>query len=198
MDALAALDRILRPIRNRIQLLVGRAVLRLVDDAVKVQVLQVAGLAGETHQDVERMQNYGFTSHAHPGQECITLSVGGSRDHSIVICVNDRMYRLKPLALGEVAIYDDLGQMVVLKRDRIKVYSPLNVEIRADNELRLSGKHVRIHADEIRDDDVHGYGERLTHSGGSNFTSESWHNGAVVTGIPDHGYSPPEIPRAWP
>ncbi|MBF0168803.1 MAG: phage baseplate assembly protein [Alphaproteobacteria bacterium] len=199
MSELSALSRILRPVTNRIQLMVGRALLKLVDDSGQVQRQQIALLEGELHALIERMQNYGFAFHPHPGQECITLSLGGSRDHTIVICVNDRLYRLKGLAEGEVAVYDDLDQVVYLMRDRIKMFSPMNIEIRAENELRLSGKNVRVHADEVLDWDVHGYGpQRLTWTGGASFTTESWTTGAIVTGIPDHGFSPPEIERPWP
>ncbi|OHD24777.1 MAG: hypothetical protein A2Y38_07775 [Spirochaetes bacterium GWB1_59_5] len=106
------------PLARRVRLMVGRAVLTLVDDSLKLQGLQVRLLDGELRSDVERMQEYGFTSHPHPGAEAAVVFVGGSRDHGLVIAVDDRRYRLKALAAGEVAFYDDQGQAVHLKRDK--------------------------------------------------------------------------------
>lgn len=106
------------PLARRVRLLVGRGILRLVNDGLKLQGVQVSLLADEVHDNVERFQEYGFTSHPHPGAEAIALSVGGSRDHAVVISIDDRRYRLKGLGAGEVALYDDQGQVIRLKRGK--------------------------------------------------------------------------------
>ncbi|WP_431477838.1 phage baseplate assembly protein domain-containing protein [Massilia eburnea] len=61
-------------------------------------------------------RNTGFTSVPKPGAEGVVVFVGGNRDHGLVIAVEDRRFRLKGLASGEVAIYDDQGQKVHLTR----------------------------------------------------------------------------------
>lgn len=105
MVGLKHIERLLWPLKRRILLLVGRAVLKLVDDSLKFQQVQVQGLRDETLDDVERFQNYGFTSHPHPEAEVLLLSMGGMRSHSVAIAVDDRRYRVKGLAEGEVALY---------------------------------------------------------------------------------------------
>ena len=121
----------LMQLARRMRLVVGRAVVRLVQDAAKLQELQIDMLAGETMDHVERWQQYGFTAHPHRGAEAITLSVGGQRAHTVAIAVDDRRYRLTGLAEGEVAIYDDLGNVIHLLRDRILVSGVDQVEVTA-------------------------------------------------------------------
>lgn len=114
---------------NRIRNMVARAVINLINDAQKMQVAQVDLLADETQDDVERYQNYGFTSVPFSGAEGVVLSVGGTRSHAILIAVDDRRYRLTGLPSGEVAVYDDRGQVVHLKRDGIEIRSPDEVVV---------------------------------------------------------------------
>jgi phage baseplate assembly protein V len=111
----------IRRLGNRLRLVVARAVLGLVNDAAKLQVVQVTLQDGVVRDQVERFQQYGHTSVPHPGAEGIALAVGASTDHMVVICVDDRRYRLKGMKGGEVAMYDDLGHKVYLTRDGIVI-----------------------------------------------------------------------------
>jgi phage baseplate assembly protein V len=120
----------IQPLRNRMALMISRAVVLLVNDGLKLQGLQVSLLADEVRDEVERFQSYGFTSHPHPGAEAIAASVAGSRDHVVVLAVDDRRYRLKGLQAGEVAIYTDEGDKIVIKRGGI-------VEVTAATKLRV-------------------------------------------------------------
>lgn len=124
------LQRALAPLRQRLALMVGRAVVLLVNDGLRMQGLQISLLEDETRDDVEHFQNYGFTSHPLPGAEAIALGVAGNRDHLVVLTVDDRRYRLKGLAAGEVAIYTDQGDKIVLKRGG-------TVEVTASTKVRL-------------------------------------------------------------
>ena len=65
--------------RNRIRLMVGRVLLSIVDDAKTIQTAQVQGLAGEVLEDVERIQQYGFTSVPLSGAEGVAVFLGGER-----------------------------------------------------------------------------------------------------------------------
>lgn len=121
MDLPVIIDRMLAPLRRRVRLMVARAVVSLVNDGGGLQLLQVKLLAGEVRDDVERLQNYGFTSVPLPGAEAVMVCVSGDRDHGLVVAVDDRRCRFKGLAPGEAAIYDDQGQSVHLTRDGIVV-----------------------------------------------------------------------------
>jgi phage gp45-like len=115
MDA-RALQRLFRPLQRRLQGLVARCVLALVDDTLARQGVQVTLGAGET-QGVERVQDYGFTSVPEAGAEGIALAVGGSAGHRVVIALDDRRYRKTGMAAGEVAVYHKSGSHVLLKAD---------------------------------------------------------------------------------
>ena len=105
----------------RVRGMVGRAVINLVNDATRLQALQVTMMADQVADDVERFQQYGVTSVPLPGAEGIALAVGGSTAHTVVISVDDRRYRLTGLQGGEVALYDDLGHKVHLTRNGIVI-----------------------------------------------------------------------------
>lgn len=135
-----ALQRVMRPLTQRIQLMIGRAVVGLVNDATKLQGLQITLLADEVRGDVERFQQYGFTSHPHPGAEAVAVSVAGSRDHVLVIAVDDRRYRLTGLAEGEVALYTDEGDRIVIRRGG-------TIEVQATTKVRLVAPLVECTGD---------------------------------------------------
>lgn len=119
-----ALRQLARDARQRAMMAVGRAVLTAVDDTKKAQSLQLTLLSSETAQNIERFQEYGYTSVPFAGAEAVMACVGGLRSHGIVVAVEDRRYRLKALANGEVALYDDQGQKVYLRRGGVLITTP--------------------------------------------------------------------------
>lgn len=129
----------LQTLGRRIKKLVARGTVKLINDALKFQELQIGLLAGETRSNVERIQQYGFTAHPLPGSEHLTLFLSGHRNHGITIAVDDRRYRVTGLVQGEVAIYDDQGQTIELKRDKILVTAPKVVVLSDDVHLGDEG-----------------------------------------------------------
>lgn len=112
---------------NFLKNLLSRATVKLVNAKTKLQTLQLGLLFGELKGDVEHFEPYGFTAHPNPGAEALAAFFGGDRSHGIVVTVADRRFRLKELKQGEVALYDDLGQKIVLTRDGIALTTPLNL-----------------------------------------------------------------------
>ncbi len=90
-------NRIVRRLRG----LVTRGVLAGVTDGAKMQSVQVTGASGEV-DEAEHWQRYGFTAAPHKGAEVLILNVGADASHPVVIAVDDRRYRVKGLADGEV------------------------------------------------------------------------------------------------
>lgn len=126
MDALQGM----RQLSSRIGNMIVRGVLRSVNAAGRMQVLQLGLLAGETKDRLEHMEPYGFTSHPKRGAEAVAVFLDGDRSHGVVLVVADRRYRLQGLAAGEMAIHDDLGQKVHLTRDGIVIDGaglPINI-----------------------------------------------------------------------
>ncbi|MGK3122919.1 phage baseplate assembly protein V [Candidatus Pantoea formicae] len=96
-----------------------RGRLTRINSALKIQQVQINGLAGEQLQDAELFQHFGFTSNPPAGTQCIMLPMGGQTSHSIIIATENENYRITALASGEVAIYSVDGAYVKIKRDRI-------------------------------------------------------------------------------
>lgn len=142
---------------RKLALMVARAVVRVVDDSRAWPALQLELLAEELRADVEYAQDYGFSSHPHPGAEAIAVSVAGSRDHVVAIKVGDRRYRLRGLAQGEVALYTDEGDRVVLKRGG-------TIEVVASTKVRLVSPLVEMTGD-LHVDGAVTVGESVTAQG---------------------------------
>jgi len=138
-----------RDAKRRVQMAIGRCVLSAIDDTTLAQTVQLQLLEGEVADTVERFQQYGFTSVPHSGAEGVMVSVGGLRSHGIVVAVEDRRYRLKGLAAGEVAIYDDQGQQVVLKRDQVLISSTNKIVVHSDAEIDFTGPKAVISTAEV-------------------------------------------------
>ena len=130
--------RALARVANRMRMLIARGIVRVVRDAAGIQIVQVSAMKGETRAELERFQQYGFTSVPLPGAEAVVLFVGGDRAHGFVLSIDDRRYRLQPLEDGEVALYTDEGDSIVLRRDsKIEVTSANEVTIAAATKIRI-------------------------------------------------------------
>lgn len=107
---------------SRIDNLVARAIVRLVGDSSTRQTAQVEVTKGELLDDVPRMQNYGLTGvPPATGADATVLFLGGDRNEPIIVAMENRQFRLVGLESGEVALYDDLGNVVKLGRDQVEV-----------------------------------------------------------------------------
>lgn len=145
----ALISRLTAPLKGRLQMMVSRIVVRMIDDGPGWQTLQLDAYAGETHDGVERVQNYGFSSHPRPGAEGVMVCVGGLRSHGLVIAVGDRRYRLKGLEEGEVALHDDQDQMVKLARAGIEITTPLKVDVTAPEVRVTAATKVVVECPEV-------------------------------------------------
>lgn len=143
---LSDIIRLLQPIRNRIMLMIARGVLKVTNDKGGLQASQITLLEDETRGGVERFQNYGFTSHPQAGADVLAVFLGGNRDHGIILCIDDRRYRMKALKGGEVAVYTDEGDYIYLKRDRNIEVKSLHVVVNADEDYTVNTKKGVINA----------------------------------------------------
>lgn len=125
--------------------LIARGVVAAVHAAGRMQRLQLRLLAGEVKDEVEHLEPYGYTSHALPGAEHLTLFLDGDRSHGVAIVVADRRYRLQALPAGGVALYDNAGSSFVLNADgtvkttavtKVTIDCPL---VEATGDLKVGG-----------------------------------------------------------
>ncbi|MFN4328297.1 MAG: phage baseplate assembly protein V [Limnobacter sp.] len=140
-----AFTKLTESMRGKIQLMIGRAILSVVNDAGPVQTVQAQMLADEVQDDVERIQQYGFSSAPLPGAEGVVVFVGGNRDHGLLIACDDRRYRKRGLQPGEVALYTDEGDQIVLSRGRvIKVTAGAALQVNAPVVTLTASSKVRL------------------------------------------------------
>jgi len=66
-----------------------RGVLNRINSSNPIQTAQVAGLADETLQDVEHIQQFGFTSNPPAGTEAIIIPLGGTSTHGIIVATEN-------------------------------------------------------------------------------------------------------------
>lgn len=124
------IQKLVAPLWRRVQLMIGRAVIRLAREEGGFLVVQATGLSGEVLDGVPVIQEYGFASRPQAGAQAVIACPGGNRRAAIVIATGDKRYRI-PLAAGEASIHDDLGQKVHLARAGIVVESPLKIDATA-------------------------------------------------------------------
>ena len=133
---------------RKVQGMIMRGVVTLVTSSLKMQGMQLQGLGAVTLDGVENFEPYGFTAAALPGAEGIILNVGAHAGNAVVICVADRRYRLTGLVGGEVAVYDNQGQSVVLHADHIAITSPTKIVVSAP-ETDINSTTVNINSSTV-------------------------------------------------
>jgi len=116
---------------RRIAMAAARGIVRAVGDGTDLQTMRVGLMEDEAKDGVERVQEYGFTSHPLPGADCVAVFIGGNRDHGAIVATDDRRHRPGGLAAGDVMIYDNRGHRVHLSADVIAITAPGRVTITA-------------------------------------------------------------------
>ena len=135
------LSRLLSPLWRRIRGLIRRGVVTLTDDSSKMQRVQLSLSGGETVW-MERCQTYGLSSNPHPGAEAVVVAAGGSQALILALAIDDRRYRVTGLGPGEVALYDDLGNAIVLGRQQVSVDAVQHLSVTAPScTIETTTKH---------------------------------------------------------
>ena len=109
-------QRAMKPIKDRLYLLAGKAIIKAVNDGAPIQELRISALAGEAMDRIARMQEFGFSSNPPAGSEGIILALGANRENLVMIATENRNVRIKNLASGEMVIYTDDGTYLHLKK----------------------------------------------------------------------------------
>lgn len=145
-DIAKIFQKLFKPWKNRILLLVGRGILLATKDSSGIQQLQVTLLAGEVKDQVELMGHFGFASHTPKNSDVVMLSVGGNRDHGIVIATESREFRFKNLGEGECAIYSKDGDYIHLKNGNVIDIKTKTLNIDAETEVNVTTETANITA----------------------------------------------------
>jgi phage gp45-like len=135
----------------------SRAVVEEVDDSKLMQEHKHSLFGGEQQAQNEHVHPYGFTAvpkkptgtgKMRMAAEAFMSFMGAGRSHGIAVMVGDRRYRLYKLDEGEVALHDDQGHQVHIKRDGVWVSAPNSKKVVAqimdDDTLPQDSKNGQI------------------------------------------------------
>ena len=148
-----AAQQLLRVLRRRIKAVAARAVLTAIDDSRALQALQVRLNALELRGNVPALTPYGLAHYPREGAEAVVLACEGDPERSVVIVCHDRRYRLSALEAGEVALHDDLGSKVHLRRDG-KIDIACSGRVRIDAPLVETAQDLIVRGDVMAAGDV--------------------------------------------
>ncbi|MDN8067253.1 MULTISPECIES: phage baseplate assembly protein V [Burkholderia cepacia complex] len=121
-----------------------RGVISGVNTDGPVVMVRGEGLAGESGVDEELFQHYGYTSAPPAGTMKIVVPIGGKTSHSIVVATEHAQYRVKALKDGEVAIYTDEGDSIVLSRGRVINIKTKTLNIEAEDSVNFKTPTVNM------------------------------------------------------
>ena len=159
-----------------------RGVLHLVKSADNIQKVQASGLADETLQDVEFMQQFGFTSVPPANTQAVILPIGGQTTHGIVIATENGSFRVKNLQGGEVAVYDESGSSIVLKKGRLIQIDCDVLKINATKKVDISSPLVETDQVFTAQGQINGNGGMAVQGGsGASFTGNVKQSGGSFT-----------------
>ena len=154
---LTRLDKLLAPLRRRLDDLVGRALVKLVTEGNGLQWLQVEIPGGEVRDQVRRVQEFGFVSNPKPADGdtsaafAVLLFPGGFRGNPIAIAVDDPRYRPTDLQGGESAVYNAFGVRLTLKADGSMVArnggGTGTLTIKPDGSMEVTASPAKITGD---------------------------------------------------
>lgn len=168
------LNRVLAPLKRGLKSMVSRAVVSIVMDSFARQNLQVRLQADEVADEVERFQNYGFSSVPKAG-EAIVVSVGGKRSHLVAVVVDDKSCRPSGLKSGDVVVYHSEGHQLLFTENGEAILSCKKFTVQASDSIlfdtpqtQFSG-NVSIMGQSTATDHVSGgvSGKNHTHTGDS-------------------------------
>ena len=115
---------------DRVKMMLVKALVTAVNDTGQIQLVKLSGLSGEHQDGVERLQSYGLTSNPPSGSEAVVAYLGGNRDHGVVIVCDNGAFRVTGLASGEVSIWSQYEQQILLKADgSVEITAPAGVSV---------------------------------------------------------------------
>lgn len=194
MDLSRAVEKIVAPLKRRIHNMIARGVLTAIQDSGGLQIVQATLFDGELQDEIERFQQYGFTSVPPPGSEVVVVFPQGDRSHPIVLAADHRGLRLKDMEAGDSAIYTGENHYIRLKAEDGKIYisAPHNIIVKSEETLRLEGKRIEIHATEKVKWDVLGRGYDYLPDRTDSFEQGSQAGATAPISPPEHGDPPAE------
>lgn len=135
----------LNEVNEKVRGIVERCRVTNASGGTPLRTLQAEMRYQDVRDNLEHIEAYGLTSEPHVNSEGVALSLNGDPNHTVVIMVADRRYRMTGLKTGEVALYDDLGRSVYLTRDGIVINgadSP--IQVKTSSTVSVKGSSITM------------------------------------------------------
>ncbi len=147
------LARLIRPLRQRIALMLRRAVIAAVIDENPVQVMKLDLFHGETREGIERIQEYGFNSVPPEGGQVLVAFLDGECGHGVVVGTDDRRYRPRKSDPGDTMLYtdrdkDDEHRIYLGSKERFIHIRGNDITIHVDNAAKVQCKTALVEAED--------------------------------------------------
>lgn len=131
--------------RDQLRTLIRQGRLAMLNDDADTQTAQIELFSDEVVEGVERVQNYGFTSHPTTGG-VYGFNVGGKANQLVIVAVNDDKTRFRT-SPGEVAIYHADGHHVVLKANGVIEANCTTLIANAEESVTVTTQDAVINAE---------------------------------------------------
>ncbi|KFK95014.1 MULTISPECIES: phage baseplate assembly protein V [unclassified Serratia (in: enterobacteria)] len=145
------MNRMISSLQRGLSNLLVRAVVRRSDSESKSQSLQIQMIADELKDNIEHLEPYGFTSAPHVGAEAVAAFPDGDRSHGVVLVVADRRYRITGLKNGEVALYSDEGDSIILRRSNTVEVNTKHYVVNAQEKVTFNTPLFEVPSGEVSD-----------------------------------------------
>lgn len=129
-------------VRNIVRRIVGRGVISGVYGAENGNgySVDVSLPGGETHSKTPFIQQYGIASKPNKESEVVVLFPGGARDNGVVVASMGDPSKIPDLQVGEVAVFSEFGQTLILKNDgSIQIRPKDGKNVVVDSPLDVTG-----------------------------------------------------------
>lgn len=113
-EIISLFSRLIKPRDDRLNNL-SRLGKVLMMKAGNTQSAQVQTANNEIADNVKFIEAYGFTAKPKQNSECILLNIQGNPGNVVALVIGNRELRFKKLNDGEVAMYDDSGNLLHFK-----------------------------------------------------------------------------------
>lgn len=130
--------------KDAVATMVRRVIIKAVNDMGDQQLLDLAGLAGETLPGIMRVESYGLASHPPSGGEGIIACLGGRSDRAVFIGGEHPEFRPKNLPTGGTMLYDAFGQHLKFIEHNVELVGAETMTIRSpviilDGAVQITG-----------------------------------------------------------
>jgi len=155
-EIIALFSRLIKPYDDRQNNMVRFGKMLLLKDG-KTQSVQAETANNEIADNAKYIENYGFTGKPKQKSECVLFNIQGNPGNVVILSIGNRELRFKELNDGEVAMYDDSGNLLHFKNGGIidfKAPATLNqtaqtINISGTTAVNVKTKTLTAEADSV-------------------------------------------------